>query len=256
MIFSYNNKSIHYQISGKGPAVLLLHGFLENGGMWKEMLPLLSKKATVLVPDLPGHGKSDVYGETHSMEFMAEVVHELLKHHKIGNVSLVGHSMGGYVALAFMEQYPDMVRQVIMLNSTTFADSEERRMNRDRAIELIKKNKSLFIPVAIQNLFAEDTRDQFTAEIRQLIDEANQIPVDGILAAIRGMRDRKDRSHILKAFDGSKLILAGKKDLIIPLSDSKQAAIETGTTLIEVDSGHMTLVENVKEISRIVHFIE
>ena len=256
MIFPYNDKSISYRISGSGPAVVLLHGFLENKEMWSPIEELLNPDFTTLTIDLPGHGESEVLGEMHSMETMADIVRALLEFHQITTVSIIGHSMGGYVALAFMEQYKSMVRQLVLLNSTPYADSEERRQNRDRALEIIPKNKELFIPMAIKNLFAEDTRMEYSEAIEQLIDDANDMDVNGIVAAIKGMRDREDRSEMLKHFDGSKIIVAGTKDSVVPISDSRKAANYTGSKLIEVESGHMTLVENVKEIIKIVHFIE
>ena len=256
MIFSYNDKSLSYRIRGSGPAVVLLHGFLENMKMWTILENQLEKKFTTLAIDLPGHGNSPVFSEKHSMEDMAAAVQALLEYHRIDNISLVGHSMGGYVALAFLENHQEMVRQIVLLNSTPFADSKERQQNRDRAIELIPKNKELFLPVAINNLFAEASRREFSEEIEQLISDANQMPVSGILAAIRGMRDRKDRTQVLKRFGKSKIIVAGTEDSVVPIDDSRKAAKLTGAKLFEVQSGHMTLIENVNEIHTIVHFIE
>ena len=224
--------------------------------MWSPIEKLLNPHFTTLTIDLPGHGESEVLGEMHSMETMADIVRALMEFHQITTVSIIGHSMGGYVALAFMEQYKSMVRQLVLLNSTPYADSEERRQNRDRALEIIPKNKELFIPMAIKNLFAEDTRMEYSEAIEQLIDDANDMDVNGIVAAIKGMRDREDRSEMLKHFGGSKIIVAGTKDSVVPISDSRKAANYTGSKLIEVESGHMTLVENVKEIINIVHFIE
>ena len=256
MIFPYNDKSISYRTSGSGPGVVLLHGFLENNEMWFPIEEILNENFTTLAIDLPGHGKSEVLGETHSMESIADIVRALLEHLGIETVSIIGHSMGGYVALAFLEQHHKMVRQVILLNSTPYADSEERRQNRKRALELIPKNKELFIPVAINNLFAEDTRIQFSEAISKLITEANAMDVAGIQASIRGMLIRVDRSDVLKRFRGSKIIVAGTKDGVVPITDSRKAAHYTGSRLFEVDSGHMTLVENVKEIIKIMYFVE
>ncbi len=256
MIFPYNDGVINYETQGEGPAVLLLHGFLEDLAMWDELAALLLKNFTLIRLDLPGHGRSSVYGKTHSMEFMAEVAHGLLQHLGLENVSVIGHSMGGYVALAFLDLYPSEVRQIILLNSSPYNDSPERLLNRKRALKLIPKNKKLFITVSILNLFAEDRREDLTAEITALQQQALSIPTPGILAAIRGMMERKDRRHVLKKYRGTKYMIAGTKDEVIPITDSENAAKETGCTLIKVESGHMTLLENVKEINKIVHFIE
>lgn len=256
MIFPYNNKHIYYETAGQGPAVLLLHGFLENASMWNPVVNLIQSRFTIVRLDLPGHGRSDVYSEIHSMEFMAEVVRDLLKSVGIDSISIVGHSMGGYVGLAYLEKYPEMVRQIVLLNSTPYADTPERKINRERALALIPENKELFISVSISNLFAEDTREEFSEEIKKLQKEANEIPTSGILAAIRGMKDRKDRAGVLKNFPGNKILICGTKDTVVPFEDSKRAATYTNSTLVSVASGHMTLIENVKESMNFVHFIE
>ncbi|MBT8261960.1 MAG: alpha/beta hydrolase [Bacteroidia bacterium] len=256
MIFRYNDKHIYYETAGQGPALLLLHGFLENASMWDSLEKLVHDKFTVIRIDLPGHGRSDVYSEIHSMEFMADVVRELLKSMGVNSISIIGHSMGGYVALAYLEKHPETVRQCILLNSTTYADSADRKINRERALKLIPDNKELFINVSINNLFAEDTREDFSKDIQQLQMEANEIPTSGILAAIRGMKDRKDRSDVLKEFQGSKILICGTKDTVVPFKDSKRAASFTKSKLISMASGHMTLIENSKELTEIVHFIE
>ena len=256
MIFPYNDKQIYYETTGDGPVLLLLHGFLENSHMWDGIVTLMRGKFTIVRIDLPGHGRSDIFSEIHSMEFMAEVVHELLVYLGISSISIIGHSMGGYVALAYLEKYPEMVRQFVLLNSTPYADTPEKIINRERALVLIPENKELFINVSISNLFAEDTREDFSEEIKNLQKEANEIPTSGILAAIRGMKDRKDRAGILKNFRGNKILICGIKDTVVPFEDSKRAATYTNATLISVASGHMTLIENVKESMNFVHFIE
>lgn len=256
MIFPYNNRNIYYETRGEGPAILLLHGFLEDSRMWEPLMSYLQEKFRVVTMDLPGHGRSDVFNDTHSMEFMAEIAHGLIAHLQLGSVSLLGHSMGGYVSLAYLELYPSEVRQLILLNSTPFDDSPDKLNNRKRALELIPKNKKLFVTMSILNLFAEDRREDLTAEIRTLQQQALQIPTKGILAAIRGMMKRKDRSEVLTKFQGSKFMIAGTKDEVVLIQDSKKAAKLTDSVLVKVESGHMTLIENLNELMKFVHFIE
>ncbi len=256
MIFPYNDKQIYYETTGKGPVLLLLHGFLENSGMWDNLIKLIQEKFTIVRVDLPGHGKSDVFSDTHSMAFMAEVVCELLKFLGVGTISIMGHSMGGYVALAYLEKNPKKVRQCILLNSTPFSDTKERKINRERALALIPENKGTFINISISNLFAEDTRKLFSKNISTLQKEANEMTTTGIIAAIRGMKDRRDRSDILKNFTGNKLLICGAKDTVVPFADSQRAASYTNSKLISMPSGHMTIIENVNKISEIVYFIE
>ncbi len=256
MIFQYDNTSIYYEIYGKGQAIVLLHGFLESSSIWKNFIKPLSEKFTVILIDLPGHGKSDSIAETHSMELMAEVVNELLHFLKIDKAIFVGHSMGGYVALAFTELFEEKVLKLILLNSTTEADNDERIENRNRALQLLKKQKKTFIGMAISNLFSEKTRLQFLKEIEILKEEAYQFTTKGISANIKGMRDRKDRTEILKKFPRTKWIVCGHEDTIVPISISKNIARETNSEIKILPSSHMSWLENQEEIVKFLLFID
>ncbi len=152
MIYPYKNIPIYYETFGKGPAIVLLHGFLESSTMWKPLIPQLSKNNLVVTIDFPGHGKSGVISEIHSMELMAEVVDEIIQQLQISTATFIGHSMGGYVALAYTELFSEKVEKLILLNSTPVSDSEERKENRDRALKVIDKNPQAYISMAIGNL--------------------------------------------------------------------------------------------------------
>ena len=141
MITYYNETPIHYTVKGKGPSLVLLHGFLLSPSIWVDIAPILSKKNKVITIDLPGHGKSGCIADTHTMEMMAEVVNYILEENKIDQASFIGHSMGGYISLAFAEKYESKINTLVLLNSSTEADSSERKINRDRAIKIIKHNQ-------------------------------------------------------------------------------------------------------------------
>ena len=128
--FNFKNTKISYTDSGEGNTLILLHGFLENKKMWQHFTPALAKNNRVVTVDLLGHGQSDCLGYVHTMELQAEMVFALLAHLNIKKVSSVGHSMGGYVALAFAEMYPDAIQNLVLLNSTPAADSVERQIGR------------------------------------------------------------------------------------------------------------------------------
>ncbi|WP_369407157.1 alpha/beta fold hydrolase [Seonamhaeicola sediminis] len=127
MILEYKGITIFYTDHGKGSAIVLLHGFLENSNIWKPFIPQLSKKNRVVCIDLLGHGQTECLGYIHSMELMAEVVETVLKHLKIRRSIFVGHSMGGYVALAFAEKNPDNVKGLCLMNSTARSDTQEKK---------------------------------------------------------------------------------------------------------------------------------
>lgn len=252
MILNYNKSQIYYEIQGTGPVFVLLHGFLESMTMWDPLIPILTKTKTVITVDLPGHGKSGCIQKEHSMELMAEIVHLILEVHAIETITIIGHSMGGYVALAFTETYAAYVQKLILLNSTPAEDSSERKINRDRALKLLDKNRMSFIAMAITNLFTENTQKKYTSEIQKLQNEASNFPLEGIKAAIRGMKNRKDRTMDLKNFRGEKLMICGINDPIVPFEDAKTLAKETLTKFSTLNGGHMGMVENFDKIVKII----
>ncbi|WP_339697160.1 alpha/beta hydrolase [uncultured Marixanthomonas sp.] len=256
MTHTFKNTPIYYSITGSGPAMVLLHGFLESSTMWDKYILSLSEKHTVITIDFPGHGKSGVVSDTHSMQLMAKVVKSALNELNIESATFVGHSMGGYVALAYTELFPDEVEKLVLLNSTPTADSEERKQNRRRALKVLDHNAEAFISMAIMNLFSENSKKKFISEIEALKKEALQFPVAGIQAAIRGMINRKDRTEVLANFRREKVMVCGNEDPIMPISDSKNISEKTNSKLIQLEGGHMSWLENTDETHRILHFIE
>ncbi|PZW41785.1 pimeloyl-ACP methyl ester carboxylesterase [Mesonia algae] len=244
----YKNIQIAFTAQGKGEAIVLLHGFLENSTMWENVIPALEKNYQVITIDLLGHGNTERLGYIHTMEEMAQTVSYVLDHLQIEKASFLGHSMGGYVALAFAELFPLRIKKLLLLNSTPLADSPERVDNRNRAIRLVKQNKDAFISMAITNLFGKESREQLREKINALIKEAQQLPTENIVAAMEGLKTRKDRTHILKIFTGEKIFLAGEEDEIVPLESLQQLAKETNTQLKTFRGGHMTHLEANEEL--------
>lgn len=256
MIFQYNNSAIYYTKQGGGPVLLLLHGFLESSTMWKEIAPTFLDTRTIITLDFPGHGKSNSVAEEHTMELFAEIVNALLNHLNIKKCSVVGHSMGGYVAMALVELFPAKIEKLVLLNSTPAEDSKERKLNRERALQLIPKAKDTFIGMAISNLFAETAREKFQIEIEDLKTEALEMTTEGITAAIKGMKNRKDRSAVLKSFPKPKFMICGIADPILPIQECKIITEDSGARLFELQVGHMSHIEDTTSIIEIVHFIE
>ena len=256
MITHFNQIPIHYNIIGKGPCIVLLHGFLLSSSIWDELVPKLSKKNKVIIIDLPGHGKSGCIAEIHSMELMAEVINFILEKNNIDQASFIGHSMGGYISLAFTEKYESKVNALILLNSTTEKDSAEKKINRDHFIKIIKYNKEVFVKMAISALFPKDNKKEFQQHIDKFIEEAKYLKVDGIIAAIKGMKNRKDRTSVLTSFKGKKIMISGVKDPIIPFSISRKIANKSHSKFLKVNSGHMSINENINEIVKIMRFID
>jgi pimeloyl-ACP methyl ester carboxylesterase len=253
----YKNTKISYSDTGKGTAIVLLHGFLENKTMWQDFIPELSLKNRIITIDLLGHGETECLGYVHSMEDNADVVHEVLSSLRIRKAILVGHSMGGYVALAFAELYPDYMKGLFLLNSTSRADSYERQTNRDRAVVCVKQNYGAFVSMSIANLFAEDNRERLAGEIEKVKEQALKTPLQGIVAALEGMKIRKDREVILHFAPYPMQLVLGKKDGVLIYEDSLDQIEGTKVELTTFPDGHMSHIENEKELMKVLlHFLK
>ena len=240
----YKNNQIYYSSIGKGTPLVLLHGFLENSTMWDFYIDNFSKKYQIITIDLLGHGQTENMSYMHTMEDMADAVHAVLYHLGISQSIFVGHSMGGYVSLAFAELYPDMVKGIVLLNSTSKEDSQERKLNRMRAIKAVKQNASVFVGMSIANLFSEENRDKLSDKIEAVKEEALKTPLQGIISALEGMKARKDREFILHQATFPILLILGKKDPVLNYEDNISQIEGTETELITLPDGHMSHIEN------------
>ena len=246
-----------YSDDGTGDVVLLLHGFLESKHIWIPFISELSKKHRVLTIDLLGHGETGCLGYIHRMEDMADAVIFLLEKLKASQVTVLGHSMGGYVTLAFAEKRPELIKKLGLVNSTSREDSREKKRNRDRAVTAVKENAERFIRMGIPNLFSPENRSVFTEAIKTITNQALKTPTQGIIAALEGMKIRPERTQILKNLIIPKLMIASKNDPVLDFNSVEKEAEETQMTLSVFPDGHMSFVENKEQFSQeIMHFIE
>ena len=243
--FNFREHKIYYRVKGKGPALVLLHGFLENQNIWNYYAEQLSKTTKVITLDLPGHGKSENISEVHSMELMAEVTHELLQLLQVGEYVIIGHSMGGYVSLAVAEMYPETCKGFGVFHSHASADSTEAKINRGRAIQVVKENHKDFISGFIPDLFSLRNQKKYAEEIKQLQIESRQMEKEGIIAALNGMRQRTEKTKLLKNTKVPVLFIIGKKDPRTPLDlmYSQIALAEHSEVLILDQVAHMGFIE-------------
>jgi pimeloyl-ACP methyl ester carboxylesterase len=154
--------------------------------------------------------------------------------------------MGGYIALAILEKKPKKVNQVVLLNSTSMADSEERKLNRERAIVAVKQNHQLFIGLAVGNLFSENSLKNHTCAIEQLKKEALDSPKQGVIAALSGMKIRKERTFLLEKYKSKFLIILGKKDPVLDFQTQADLANLINVKLEVLTEGHMSWLEDVE----------
>jgi len=244
MTLAYKGIKINYNTSGKGEPLVFLHGFLENASMWNQIIPFFCDDYQCITIDLLGHGDTECLGYIHTMEDMAEMVKAVLVHLGVENASLIGHSMGGYAALAYIDLFPNLTTRLVLLNSTAVSDNEDRKLNRTRAIQIVKKNPDAYTSMAIANLFAEKNRSKFTKEINAIKQQASKTSLQGIISALEGMKIRKDRSTVLSNFKGTKIIFLGKQDPVLPYTQVRENADKYNIPVISFDGGHMTHIEN------------
>ena len=250
--FNYKNTKVCYSDTGKGNAVVLLHGFLESHVMWENIVLHLEKRFRVIAVDLFGHGQSDCYGYVHTMEDQADMVFGLISELRLRKISLIGHSMGGYIALAFAELYPDHLRSLVLLNSSAQADSDDRKINRDRAIEVVKKNSTAFIRMATSNLFNKEAHETFKVEIEAFIAQALKTPIQGIVASLEGMKIRMDREALLHFSPYPKLVIASENDTIIPIEDIMEQLHQTEVTFERIPGGHVSTIEQSTSVANLI----
>ena len=235
--------------------VVLLHGYLESMFVWDDFVPLLYKRVRVVTLDLPGHGISEVRGECHSMEYLADVVRDALQALGIARCTLVGHSMGGYVALAFCERHPEMLDGLVLFSSTPNADTEEKRENRRREIALVKAGKKeLLARVAPEAGFAEENRARMQDHIEDLTEQVFLTEDEGIVALLGGMIARKDQNAMLRSSKVPQLFILGRKDGYIPPEAAEKMVAEHPQAKVVwlENSGHMGFLEEPEATARAI----
>lgn len=246
--FTYKNTPIRYRTSGKGAVVVLLHGFLEDLTMWDDIVPVLSERNRIITIDLLDHGKSGNLGYVHTMEAQAEMVKAVLRRLKLRKYVFIGHSMGGYISLAFAELFPKTIKGICLMNSTASADTKEKKTNRDRAIAVVKENHRIFISMSIPNLFSEQNRVIYKKEIDNLINDASKLSIQGIVASLEGMKIRKDRTELFRNASFKKALILGEKDPVLNAQMLRNQTKNTDIKLIEFPDGHMSHIENKNEL--------
>ncbi len=254
----YKGAKIHYKVEGSGEKVplVLLHGFLEDLEIWSEIVKELQKERQVICIDLPGHGRSDGIANEHSMKLMADAVREVLKSLEITGFSIAGHSMGGYVSLEFLKNFPKMLKSVMLINSTPLEDTVEKREIRERSVKLVGKNKEAYISMAISNLYSENSKKELAAEIEDLKARAYKMKAENIQAALIGMKNRTDYLEVLKGFEKQKIIVAGLQDPIVDTLEIERVARGCDCELQILQNGHNSYMEDPKILTQIMHFID
>jgi pimeloyl-ACP methyl ester carboxylesterase len=249
---------LRYQDQGKGTVIVLLHGYLETLKVWKEFTNELSKKYRIISPDLPGHGKSEITEEIQTMDSMAYAIKLMLDHLKVKKCLMLGHSLGGYVTLAFLEKYPEMLTGISLFHSGPFADTDEKKEHRDREINLIRLGKkSLVYHNHIAKTFAKDNIFLYPEINEKLIKMSEKCEDHGIIAVLEGMKVRPDRSALLENTKIPVQYIIGKMDNFISFQVLERIKFPKNTDIVVLEnSGHMGMFEEKeKALAAIIGFI-
>jgi pimeloyl-ACP methyl ester carboxylesterase len=250
----YQNQKISYRNIGSGDPVMFVHGFGEDGNVWDKQVEYLKKKYHLVVPDLPGSGRSEMITDM-SMEGMAEVLHSIIHEENIDKCTVIGHSMGGYITLALVESYWNHVNAFGLFHSTAFADTEEKKETRKKGIEFIKQHGGFeFLKTATPNLFSPNSKERIPGTIDTLIESLRDFTPQALIAYYHAMMNRPDRTLILKNTKNPVLFIAGEHDNAIPLNDVLKQCHLPEKSYIHVlkKSGHMGMMEETETANRIL----
>lgn len=243
---SFQNAQMQWLDLGEGPCLLLLHGFTESYHCWEPIAAVLSDSFRVIVPDLPGSGGSDLIAKEAGMDQMASSLWQLLNSLDIDKCTVVGHSMGGYVALEMLEQAALRLNGIGLFHSHPFGDDAAKQANRDRTIKLIEERGSkAFLHGFIPTLFAPQHRTALKSTISRLEKQAAQQRTEAYIAQTIGMRNRANRQLLLQRSNLPKLVVAGAADPILPLTSALNFAAQLDRCQLEIlqDAGHMGMYE-------------
>lgn len=249
--FLYNNTPIHYSIEGVGPVVMLVHGFGEDSSVWSTQVAFLKDHVRLIVPDLPGTGTSGLLKEKdeHSpiqVEDYADCLLALLNHENTGRCTMLGHSMGGYITLAFAERYPSRLERYGLVHSTAFADSGEKKKTRLKSIAMIEEYGAMaFLKNTTPNLFAASFKTAHPEKVEALIDAGKQFTPEALQQYTRAMMLRPDRTKVLSSNYLPVLFVIGTDDIAAPLADVIKQVTLPRISYIHVlqDTGHMGMLE-------------
>jgi len=242
----YKGVKVVYDDIGAGSCFVLVHGYLETRQIWDDFADRLSSTFRVITIDLPGHGASGTWGKKHTMDDLARSIRAIIVSEGIEKIFLVGHSMGGYVTMAFADLFPESLKGYCLFHSTCFADTEEKKKNRDREISLVLcKRKKQIINVNIPKGFADDNQERMKEEIDRVRKLALMNKEDGIVAILNGMKERPDRTNVLRKSSLPLLLIGGMKDNYIPVEVfEKLVTIAPHAKILRLqNSGHSGFLE-------------
>ncbi|MEA3452276.1 MAG: alpha/beta hydrolase [Bacteroidota bacterium] len=243
---TYKKANIEFSESGQGNAIVLLHGYIESLNVWEDFSEkLLEQNYKVISIDLPGHGNSEVIDEVHTMKMMADVVNKVLEELNIEKCVMIGHSMGGYVTMEFVKNFKNKIQGFCLFNSVPFSDSDEKKTIRDRLVNSIEQGKKMLLAKEhVEKTFATINKDKFVLEKGFLKIIAINTSDKGTIAALKGMKLRKDFMETFENTELPVLWVLGRKDNFISPDIIKQITISDKIDIVFLEkSGHQGFIE-------------
>ncbi len=241
----YQESRIVYRVYGAGKPVVLLHGFGETGDVWKNQVEFLKDDFQLIIPDLPGSGDSEQTTDM-SMEGMADVIKAILDKEGLSQINLIGHSMGGYITLAFAEKYAVYLSAFGLFHSSSYADNEEKKAARKKGIEFVNQHDAYsFFKTSTPKLFSPQTKQQNPALVEDFVRSLHNFSSEAVVSYYEAMMKRPDRTHVLKTSILPVLFVIGEHDSAIPVQDSLEQAHLPEISYIHLlhQSGHMGMLE-------------
>lgn len=259
--FQYQGSEIYYEVTGEGVPVVLLHGFAEDNTVWSEQVSFLQQHCKLITPDLPGSGKSSLLKkENATIEDYAECINALLEFENENKCIVLGHSMGGYIAIALAEKYPDKLAAFGFVHSTAFADSEDKKSTRRKAIKLIDEYGVYpFLKNSTPNLFSDTFKKEHPEKVLELIEQGRRFSKEALTQYYTAIMNRLDRTHVLKDSKVPVLFIVGSEDTAAPLEDLLKQVHLPSISFIHIieNVGHMSMWEKTEELnSHLLNFIK
>lgn len=240
-----NGGTLFYRDLGSGEPVVLLHGFAEDGAVWEAVSQGLSTNVRLLIPDFPGSGRSPLW-DLMTIESMTAAVKDMLDRESIERCILIGHSMGGYIALAFAEAYQERLSAFGFFHSTAYADTEEKKAGRLKSIAFIREHGAEpFIRQSVPNLFAPETREDRPGLVEDMIGRYRSFSADALAAYLDAMMKRPDRVSVLAQSEVPVLFIIGEKDQVVSPEQALAQVAVPALSYIHIlpKAGHMGMLE-------------
>jgi pimeloyl-ACP methyl ester carboxylesterase len=247
------DSTVSYIDMGKGETMVLLHGFCGSKSYWEKIIPSLSENYRVIAPDLPGHGDSANLRDNYTIEDIADHMKDFIDQLNLLQVTMFGHSLGGYITLAFAEKYSDRLNGFSLVHSTAFPDSDEAKKGREAGIEIVKQEGiQVFIDGLVPKLFSPANLETHAEDVDTTKEIGYSTLPQGAMSTLMAMKNRPDRNPVLKETSLPVLLLAGEEDQIIPAEKTFSVSKSTIKQVMIKNSGHMSMYENPNKLLSVI----